>query len=142
MIAVAPSLPPLARAQATLLGARSVTVNAGSHVVFVDEAGRLGAAVTGPSPYEVLLASLGACTAMTLRIYAERKQWALGTVHVDLAFVREGEVERIDRTVRVAEALSPAQVERLLEIAQKTPVTRTLLRSLEIPTKLLHGQGG
>lgn len=134
--------PPLARAQATLTGARAVTIHVGSHTLFVDEAAGLGAAATGPSPYETLLASLGACTAMTLRMYAERKQWSIGTVHVDLEFVRDGDAERIDRTIRIAAALSPAQVERLAEIAEKTPVTRTLARSLTIPTRLVHGTGG
>src|SRR5438552_19180390 len=93
---------------------------------------------TGPSPYELLLASLGACTSMTLRLYAERKGWDLQRVTVRLQHFRihaedcrdcetkQGFVDRIDREIDLAGNLDEAQKHRLLEIDELCPVHRTL----------------
>lgn len=134
--------PAVARAQATLTGARATTVHVGSHTLFTDETPPLGGAATGPSPEETLLAALGACTAMALRRFSERKQWAIGTIHVDLELARDAEGEHIDRQIRVAAALSPAQVQWLVEAAEESAVTRTLKRGLPIHTRIVGGSGG
>ncbi len=134
--------PPVARAQATLSGARATTVNVGSHTLFTDETPPLGGAATGPSPEETLLAALGACTAMTLRRFSERKQWAIGTIHVDLELTRDGDGEQIDRQVRVAAPLSPAQSQWLAEAAEESSITRTLKRGVLIRTRIVGGSGG
>src|SRR5712671_2029267 len=91
---------------------------------------------TGPSPYELLLAGLGACTAITLRMYAERKGWQLGTIHVDLELHKddEGDTGRIARVVSFSAPLQPEQKARLAEIAEKTPVTRTIKAGAVIET--------
>jgi putative redox protein len=111
-------------------------IRVGHHELVADEPAALGGGDTGTSPYGLLLASLAACTAITLRMYAERKGWELGTLRVDLEMVRDGDVERIARTLELAPALTSEQRARLVEIADKTPVTKTLRRGVEITTSL------
>ena len=80
--------------------------------------------------------SLGACTAMTLRMYAARKEWALENLRIELSLSKnaEGDV-RINRVVSSSTALRKEQIDRLLEIADKTPVAKTLLKAAEILTE-------
>lgn len=90
---------------------------------------------TGPAPYDYLLASLGACTAITLQMYAERKRWDLGDLCVELTLFKDREGEtRIERVLHVSAELDDAQWQRLLDIADKTPVTKTLLAGMAITT--------
>ena len=112
------------------------TIRVGHHTVTADERASQGGVDAGPAPYELLLAALGACTSITLRMYAERKGWELGPVHIDLTFVREGDVERIERKIRVAATLTEEQRARLGEIAEKTPVTKTVKRGTPIATTI------
>jgi len=85
-----------------------------------------------------LLASLGACTSITLRMYAGRKEWELGKITVGLRFTRDADKkERIDRRMSFSKPLSPEQKARLVEIAGKTPVTRTLVQGLPIDTTVV-----
>jgi putative redox protein len=114
-------------------------VSMGGHVLAVDEPVRRGGTNTGPSPFELLLASLGGCTAITFRMYAERKQWNLGTIQVNLRLLKDGETQRIERTIQVSGALDADQQTRLLEIADKTPVTRVLAPGVAIHTTLEAG---
>jgi putative redox protein len=114
-------------------------VRAGHHRFSADEPSAAGGTDTGPSPYGLLLAALGACTAITLRMYAARKGWELGTTEVALRLVREGKGQRIDREIRLGGALSDEQRERLGEIADKTPVTRTLMDGVAIATRVASG---
>jgi putative redox protein len=114
-------------------------IRVGRHELTADEPPPQGGADAGPAPYGLLLASLAACTSITLRMYADRKGWELGPVHVDLAIDRHGDVERIDRTIRLSAALTDEQRARLAEIADKTPVTRTLARGTAIETTIVVG---
>ena len=115
-----------------------VQVVAGRHRVNADEPVALGGGDTGPSPYELLLASLGACTSITLRMYAGRKEWELGKITVGLRYTRDAEQkERIDRRMSFSKALSAEQKARLVEIAGKTPVTRTLAHGVQIETTVV-----
>lgn len=109
-----------------------------NHRWLVDEPESFGGADEGPAPMEMVLAGLGACTSMTLRMYAKRKEWALSKVTVDLRHVKEKQgAEAIERHIHLEGELTAEQRERLLEIANKCPVHRTLLNSaLEIPTQL------
>jgi putative redox protein len=110
-------------------------VVSGHHRLMADEPVALGGSDTGPSPYELLLASLGACTSITLRMYAGRKEWELGKITVGLRYTKDAEhKERIDRRLSFSKPLSAEQKARLIEIAGKTPVTRTLLNGLSIDT--------
>ena len=111
-----------------------VEIKAGHHALLSDEPRHLGGADAGPAPYELLLSSLGACTAVTLRMYAERKGWPLRRVGVDLRLSKNGEEDRIDRSLAFEGELTDAQRERLADIAERTPVTLTLKHGLEIRT--------
>lgn len=102
----------------------------------------------GFSPYELLLASLGSCTAMTLEMYARRKNWALDKIEISLAFDRvhagdsahceqpESRIDQISVTIELVGSLDQAQRDRLLEIATKCPVNRTLHRGPRILHRL------
>ncbi len=112
-----------------------------------DEPAPLGTE-TGPSPYELLLSALGACTSMTLRLYAQRKGWDLKSITVRLNHFRihaedcrecetkEGFLDRIDREIELSGNLDVAQKQRLLEIAEHCPVHRTLMSEINIRTSL------
>ena len=103
---------------------------------------------TGPSPYELLLASLGACTSMTLRLYAQRKNMDLQRITVRLRHYRidaedcrdcetkSGFLDRIDREIQLTGNLDEAQKARLLEIAERCPVHRTLTSEIDIRTSV------
>lgn len=118
-------------------------VNAGpDHHLLADEPEAYGGTGRGLSPYGFLAAGLGACTSMTIRMYARRKGWPLTGVSVDVshdkvhaqdAADRQGaKVDRFHRVIRLAGDLSPEQCAKLMEIADKCPVHRTLERSSEI----------
>ena len=127
----------IARAHATLgVVNYKVDLLAGRHPLSADEPATRGGADAGPAPYELLLSGLAACTAITLRMVAERKGWALSAVDVDARLSREGDHARIDRTLSLQGELTPEQKTRLLEVAEKTPVTLTLKNGIEITTTL------
>jgi putative redox protein len=113
------------------------TIRLGRHTVLADEHATLGGADAGPTPYQLVLSGLAACTSITLRMYADRKGWELGPVHVDLVMTRVGEAEHIERTIRIGDSVTPEQRTRLAEIAEKTPVTKTLKRAATIVTTLV-----
>jgi putative redox protein len=115
-------------------------IRAGRHRLVADEGPEVGGDDAGPNPYQLLLAGLVQCTAATLRMYALRKGWALGPVTVRARLLRTGEgaakTERVERTITVRGELSDDQKLRLAEIAERTPVTRTLKNGLSIETTL------
>jgi len=128
----------MARAKATIETAHyATTIDAGGHLIVADEPPSNGGKDVGPDPYELLLAGLGACTAITLRMYADRKQWPVGRVTVDLHFTRDAHKnERVERVLHVSGNLDDEQLARLADIAERTPVTRTLKGGLNISTTL------
>ena len=113
----------------------ATAITAGHHQFTADEGPELGGKDAGPAPYDLLISALGACTVITLRMYAERKQWPVASVEATIHFVREDKVERIDRVLHI-EGADTEQKKRMAEIAERTPVTLTLKRSLEIRTTL------
>jgi putative redox protein len=128
----------MARAHAKIgLAHYAVHIDANGHKVLADEPRSNGGANAGPDPYDLLLASLAACTAITLRMYADRKQWDLKSLSLDLHYIREGEKERIERKLSLAGNLNDEQRARIADIAERTPVTLTLKRGLSIHTELV-----
>ena len=106
------------------------------HHLTADEPLNNGGTDRGPAPYEALLASLGACSSATLRLYAQRKGWDLGRIEVIAHFARdEAGTETIQRRVTLGAPLEPEQRAKLAEIIEKTPVTKTLKRSMTITTE-------
>jgi putative redox protein len=114
----------------------ATSITTGRHKLTADEGPSLGGKDVGPGPYELLTAALGACTVITLRMYAERKQWHVTGVHADIHFGHDGEEEVIDRVLHIEGRLDDTQRARMADIAERTPVTLTLKRGLEIRTRL------
>ena len=126
-------------------------IMAGSHLLRADEPQSVGGLDSGPSPYDLLLAGLGACTTMTVRLYAERKGLALDRVSVELNHAKihaedcancetqSGRLDLIERALTLVGDLSEEEKSRLLEIADKCPVHRTLKSEVEIRTGLAPG---
>jgi putative redox protein len=120
----------------------------GRHRLIADEPRAVGGDDAGPNPYELLLMSLGACTSMTLRLYARRKQLPLTRVAVRLRHSRihaedcadcetkAGFIDRIDREIVLEGALSEEQRKRMMEIANMCPVHKTLMSEISIVTQL------
>lgn len=111
------------------------TIHIGRHELVADEGPGLGGQDKGPAPYDLLMAGLAACTSITLRMYADRKGWTLGPIHVDTHLLKNGDDERCERTVRLQASVPADQRARLAEIAEKTPVTRTLKKAFPIVTR-------
>jgi putative redox protein len=111
----------------------------GHHRLTADEPAARGGSDSGAEPHELLLASLGACTSITLRMYAGRKGWELGKITVGLRYTA-GDTERghIDRRLSFSKSLTAEQVQRLVEIAGKTPITRLLMPGVTIETAVGH----
>ena len=122
----------------TGLGRLQLVARAASSAFVVDEPVSAGGLGSGPNPYELLGAALGSCTAMTLRLYAERKGWPLGRVQVSVRHHRASLEARdlFERTISVEGPLDAAQLAQLLSIAQRCPVHRTLDRGSDVRTTL------
>lgn len=123
-------------------------IQAGSHTLLADEPEEVGGTNAGPTPYDLLLAALGTCTGMTLRMYADRKEWPLEEAVVRLQHKKihaedcehcettDARIDRITREIDVVGELSAEQRERLLEIANKCPVHRTLHSEIDVQSYL------
>ena len=117
--------------------AHSLTVR--HHTLIADEPERRGGSDTGPSPTELLALSLAACTAITVEMYAERKEWDLGAVAVEVDYeLQPKATSRFDVVLKVPEGISDEQAEQLRAIAGKCPVHRTLTGEVEITDRIEH----
>jgi putative redox protein len=126
----------------------SQEISAGRHLLASDEPTSVGGADTGPTPYDLLLAALGSCTSITLAMYARRKRWPLEAVTIRLRHSRihaadceacetkDARIDQIERDIELTGELSEDQRARLLEIANKCPVHRTLTSEIHIQSRL------
>ena len=124
-------------------------IEVGRHRLTADEPAAAGGTDSGPDPYGLLLAALGACTSMTITMYAKRKQWPLRAVRVSLRHEKihaadcenceatEGMLDRIERDIELEGSLDEHQRARLLDIANKCPVHRTLTSEVVVGTRLV-----
>jgi putative redox protein len=112
------------------------TVRVGPHTLTADESVTAGGEDAGPAPHEWLLAGLGACTAMTLEMYAERKGWPLESVEVKVDGTHQEGAFVMTRAIVVKGDLSDEQRARLLEIANKCPVHKTLTSPIRIESTI------
>lgn len=127
----------MARVQADIGTALyAVELKSRQHHLIADEPVSRGGQDAGMAPFELLLSGLGACTAITLRMYAERKQWPLQAVHIDLRYENPGEAASITRVITVQGELSDEQRARLLDISERTPVTLAVKAGVPIRTTL------
>jgi putative redox protein len=123
------------------------SISIGRHHLIADEPANVGGLDSGPGPYDLLLAGLGACTSMTIRLYAEHKKLPLDRVSVRLSHdkihaadcedceIKEGKIDQIERVIALEGTLDDTQRARLMEIADKCPVHRTLESEIEIRTR-------
>lgn len=117
----------------------TVTLKGGEHQWLADEPTSLGGADAGPTPTQLLLSSLGACTAITLKMYAGRKEWPLEKVDIELTLNPNGKPTSgtdIQRTLHLHGALDDSQKERLLQIANACPVHKLLTGEVRIHSAL------
>ena len=127
------------------VGPYAQLVTVGHHVMHADEDETVGGRDTGPSPYEYLMAGLGACTAMTLRMYAARHGWPLEKISVGLRHERTAaadggtKIDRFERIIHLQGDLTDEQRTHLLEIANRCPVSQTLQRSSVVVSLLAEG---
>ena len=113
-------------------------IKAGHHQLIADEPIPLGGTDLGPTPYVYIKAALGACTAMTIRMYAERKQWPLQDAVITLRHSRDGNKESVfERDIKLVGELDEEQRQRLLDIADRCPVLKTLSHGATILSKLI-----
>jgi putative redox protein len=118
-------------------GGLQMFVTAGPTSLVADVKVSAGGLDLGPDPHDLVAAGLAACTTMTLRLYAKRKNWALGAVHVEVRSARDVDMvppERFDREITLDGDLDDEQRKRLMEIAEMCPIHRLLTQGARVVT--------
>ncbi len=114
-------------------------ITTGRKKIVADEPDELGGTDLGPAPGEFLMISLASCTAITLRMYADRKKWPVEKIIVEINFEKVDNKTIFIRELQLVGELSDEQRDRLLQIANACPVHKTLTNPIEIQTKLVVG---
>ena len=130
------------RAELTGKGRFQTALHLHGQIVLADEPIEVGGLASGPTPYELLSGSLAACTAMTMRLYAERKGWELPPFRVEVVHsppLGASARDRFTRRIHLAAPIDEERKARLLEIANRCPVHRTLERGFDISTEVGNG---
>ena len=124
-------------------------IEIGSHELYADEPVSFGGTESGPSPYDLLLAALGACTSMTIGLYARKRSWPLEKITVSLRHskihardcddceTKEGRIDRIEVEIHLDGALTDEQRAKLMEISEHCPVHQTLTAEINIKTRAI-----
>ena len=123
----------------TGLGKYQVEARMGDAAILIDEPKEAGGLGSGPNPYDLIAAAVGACTTMTVRLYATRKGWPLGRVHTAVRHSRAGleAKDRFELAITLEGDLDQTQRTRLLEIAERCPVHLTLARGSDVEARLV-----
>ena len=111
----------------------ATAITTGDHKFNADERPELGGKDAGPGPYELLTSALAACTVITLRMYAERKQWPVTAVQADVTFIREGDKQHIDRVLAIEGNLDDEQKKEQEEIRGTMPTASGVLSPSDDP---------
>lgn len=123
-------------------------MTSGNHELISDEPESVGGKDKGPDPYDYLLMSLGSCSVITMRMYAERKGWPVEDIYVEMRHNKahaedcedcddpKARIDKIEKEITVKGDLSDEQVQRLLEISKKCPVHKTLLNEVAIDSEI------
>jgi len=123
-------------------------MTAGRHELISDEPKAVGGKDTGPDPYDYLLMSLGSCTVITLKMYADRKKWPVDDIYVEMQHHKshaedcrdcddpKAKIDKIEKEIIIKGDLTDDQLQRLKEISKKCPVHRTLLGDIDIVTAI------
>lgn len=131
-------------------GGFTTEIKSGNHFLLADEPESVGGNNLGPSPYDLVLSGLGACTAMTLKMYADRKKWDLGEINIELNHSKDyakdcetcengnSKIDIIEKVIYISGDLDEKQKARLLEIADKCPVHKTLHSEVKVETRLVE----
>ncbi|MGO9833340.1 MAG: OsmC family protein [Polyangiaceae bacterium] len=126
----------LVSASTALSGKFRQNITVGPHTLIGDESTEAGGDDAGPEPHEYLLAALASCTSMTVKMYTDRKGWPLRSVRVDVTGARKDQTYAITRTIHLDGGLDAEQRARVLDVANKCPVHRTLTGKIEITSEL------
>lgn len=115
-------------------GKMSVTASNGQHQIIADVATALGGEDSGLNPHELIEAALGACTTLTIEMYAKRKGWDVSNMIVEVKIIQEGKESIIDRKITFGPQNSPEEKQRITEIANKCPIHNLLESNIKVVT--------
>jgi putative redox protein len=110
----------------------------GRHMIITDEPENLGGADTGPAPHELLAAAVASCVSTMIVLYAQRRDWQLGDIRVDVSYDADATPRRAEVTVHLPDDLTPDQTERLRRVADTCPVRRALEAGFAFDERLLN----
>lgn len=130
--------------ETTGAGGYQVAIAAQGPTFYADEPAELGGLASGPTPYELISGALGACTAMTMQMYARRKAWPVSKIQIAVAHSRDAGTgrDRFDRQIYIEGELDADQLARLMEMAERCPVGKTLAGGADLASQRVDAPPG